>query len=132
MDLRVPRRDAWKVLLVPLLLVRGLAGCAREPARPLFKGAELYSWPDAAGKGWRFVLLPGTNRRKTREEVLASREVVRSPAELAARLSLLAPGEEVFWQVRDGDGFSLPPRQDVQAIVRHAVSRDIRIHVPPP
>jgi hypothetical protein len=98
----------------------------------MFKGVELYSWAEAPDEPWKFVLLPGTNRRKTAAEVLASPEVLQSWAELEARLSRLAPGEEVFWLVMDADGFALPAADQREAIIRHAAFRGIRIHVPHP
>lgn len=118
-----------------MLLVVTLTSCASaptRPARPMFKGVELYSWRDAPGNAWRFVLLPGTNRRKTAAEVLGAPQVLRSWDELKARLSLLAPSEEVFWLLLDGDRSGMPPRADVDAIVRHAAAMGIRIHGPGP
>jgi len=121
-------------LLLAILLASALAACASQPVRstdPMFKGVELYSWADAPGTSWRFVLLPGTNRRKAAAEVMAAPGVLRSWPALKERIALLAPGEEVFWLVPATGGFALPPAADVDALVSHAAARGVRIHLPP-
>jgi len=77
------------------------AGCGIEdpdrPDRPAFKGMELYSWKPADG-GWRFSLLPGTNRIKGDAEIRDPETAVTGAAELKRGLSALAKGEQVFWK----------------------------------
>jgi hypothetical protein len=59
------------------------------------KGYELYSWKI---KGhWYYSLLPGTNRKKSYEEITAPGTVKRDAAGLKAALQKLPKGEEVFW-----------------------------------
>ncbi len=58
-----------------------------------FKGMELYSWQNSAGE-WQYILLPGTNRGKTFEEIQVS------PLDLdgiKTALAALPEGESVFW-----------------------------------
>lgn len=58
-----------------------------------FKGMELYSWQNSAGE-WQYILLPGTNRGKTFEEIQVS------PLDLdgiKTALAGLPSGESVFW-----------------------------------
>ena len=54
---------------------------------------ELYSWQNSAGE-WQYILLPGTNRGKTFEEIQVS------PLDLTgikAALAQLPSGESIFW-----------------------------------
>ncbi len=60
--------------------------------QPNFKGSELYSWP--TDQGWRYSLLPGTNRNKNWAEVQKAGVSFES---LTARLKLLAVGEMISW-----------------------------------
>ncbi|MFN2226197.1 MAG: hypothetical protein ACK2UY_07815 [Anaerolineae bacterium] len=64
------------------LVIVALAGCANSPTpqesgwiSPLptaVKGYELYSWRPAGSGSWRYVLLTGTNRLKTFDEIAAA------------------------------------------------------------
>ena len=60
--------------------------------QPNFKGTELYSW--STEQGWRYALLPGTNRNKSWVEV---QEAGVSFEDLLSRLKLLAVGEMISW-----------------------------------
>ena len=97
--------------------------------QPMFKGVELYSWQDPATQGWRFALLPGTNRRKAANEVRDSPGVVDSVGDLKARISQLAPAEQVFWQVPATGEFPLPPAAVVDDIIRSAATDDVTVQV---
>ena len=121
-----------------LVVIAMLAGSAcstdsvPEPARasqPMFKGVELYSWPDPANKQWRFALLPGTNRMKTSAEVLGSPAAVGSIEELKQRISLLAPGESVFWHVPADARFAVPSSGVIRDIVNHAATSGVTVTV---
>lgn len=64
-------------------------------AKPLFKGVEVYAWLNPAGR-WRYTILPGTNRLKSRAEVLATEPGrVLSTRGLEFRLREMPPGETV-------------------------------------
>ncbi|MBI4860605.1 MAG: hypothetical protein HY815_10130 [Candidatus Riflebacteria bacterium] len=75
-------------------------GMDRKPstrnAKPAFKGVELYSW-EAPGKGFTFVLLPGTNRIKTLAEIVTAPGRDHGLTSLKRALEKLPAGEEVFW-----------------------------------
>jgi hypothetical protein len=80
------------------------------------KGWEIYSWFDATCSAKPhvksapnpdsvcFALLPGTNRRKTVEEI---RKAPLPIAALAQRIATLHPGDEVFWNAPD-ETFDVP------------------------
>lgn len=107
---------SYRWLLVGVVVLV-LAGCGPSPApvedgwiSPLptvAKGYELYSWR-ADGRGpWHYVLITGTNRQKTYEEITASPNTegqadwvklhADSLQDLKAILRRLAPGETVIW-----------------------------------
>jgi hypothetical protein len=105
---------------------------AQEPAQvimPMFKGVELYSWKDTSTNEWRFVLVPGTNRLKTSEEILGNPQTLESVEALKEQVSALASGEQVFWQ-RTSAVFELPSTELLEDIVRYAATLGIKVHVP--
>ncbi|MGD8474997.1 MAG: hypothetical protein PVH59_12825 [Anaerolineae bacterium] len=71
------------------------------------KGYELYSWPAEDGRGWQHVLITGTNRLKTYEEIVSAENAVdesgwvsvsaNGTEGLKALLSQLPDGESVTW-----------------------------------
>ncbi len=77
---------------------------ARKPA---FKGVEMYSWQ--VHGAWKFSLLLGTNRNKTRREVTLSSVSITGVTGLKKGLARLAEGEEVFWFNLEGEPFAYPP-----------------------
>jgi hypothetical protein len=95
----------------------------------MFKGVELYSWLDPATQSWRFALLPGTNRNKNEAEIRDSREVTSSVGVLKAQIAQLAPTEQIFWGVPENGGFSLPPAEVVDGIIRYAASVGVTVQV---
>jgi hypothetical protein len=101
------------------------------------KGYELYSWPAEDGQGWQYVLITGTNRLKTYEEIVSAEDGasesgwVRLSAsgaeELKALLSRLPDGESVTWLSRDwleqmgvsAGSIRLPDKAMINEIERH-------------
>jgi hypothetical protein len=59
------------------------------------KGYELYSARSKAGD-WHYFLLPGTNRAKNADEILAAGSTVGADA-IRARLAALPKESSVFW-----------------------------------
>jgi hypothetical protein len=95
-----------------------------------FKGIELYSWKEAKTGGWRFALLPGTNRNKFPDEILNATEIFDSVETLEQRISQLAPSEHISWGgLQDDDRFLLPPQPTRARIVEHARKLEITIFV---
>jgi hypothetical protein len=100
---------------------------ARAP-RPMAKGVELYSWKDSAGN-WRYSLLPGTNRLKTRDEIVSEGVVVKDVPTLKRRLSALAVDEQVFWLEFDAPEFSIPDSAIVADVVAYARIVQVTVQV---
>jgi hypothetical protein len=99
---------------------------ARE-AKPRFKGVELYSWKDSAGD-WVFVLLDGTNREKTAEEVKAARNKIKGAEVLKKAIARLAEGEQVSWSQRI-KGFEFPPAATRKGIKKAAESAKVDLTI---
>lgn len=92
----------------------------------MFKGVALYSWQDNSSKGWRFALLPGTNRAKFSDEVRNHEHSFDPVQTLKNTLSQLAPGEYVTWQHLDTTHI---PADIVHDIHNHAKVLGIRLTV---
>lgn len=108
-----------------LTLIAGPAGAEERAAQPGFKGMELYSWsgPD----GWRYALLPGTNRDKSWQEVQA---VALDEARLRAALARLAVGETVSWyKSRPVGPLAYPPAEVKAALLEEATRLQIQVFV---
>ncbi|UHQ23345.1 hypothetical protein LVB77_01120 [Lysobacter sp. 5GHs7-4] len=119
--------------LLPILLAFSSAVAASEAhgtERPSFKDKELYSWRESGTGPWRFVLLNGTNRSKTPEEVLASGDKIASVEELKVRMAALTPGETVLWMIPDAAPFAAPSRNLVDEIAAFARSEFIDFAAP--
>jgi hypothetical protein len=69
-----------------------------------------------------FALLPGTNRNKTRDEVLKAQVPER---ELMRKLGELKRGEEILW-VEEGD-FRRPPRPVEDRIVKEVARLGLQL-----
>jgi hypothetical protein len=102
-----------------------LAGtCVADDGReekPRFEGVELYSWNDKEGD-WLFVLLDGTNREKTENEVKMAENPVKGVDNLKKAIGHLAVGEHVSWSHRI-KGFEFPAeatRKDLQEAAKDA------------
>lgn len=110
--------NARAALFAPLLVLTLAAGAfAQAP----MKGMELYSWPTS--RGWRFSLLPGTNRLKTQVEVTQNPLFGVKP--LLAALEKLPPKTQVMWAApkdlqrrwgMGGTAFAFPPRAVIKQI----------------
>jgi len=92
---------------------------------PRFKGVELYSWKDKGGD-WMFVLLDGTNRLKTEEEVKGAKNKVKGAEDLKKALARLAVGEQVSW-THPIKGFEFPPETTRKAVEKAAKEANIKL-----
>jgi hypothetical protein len=109
-------RILFGLLSVAALVLSGCAQLVPSQAAPTAwdsllphsaKGYELYSWPVQDGQQWQYVLVTGTNRLKSHEEIVPAENAtvesgwVRISAagteELKSLLSQLPPGESVTW-----------------------------------
>jgi hypothetical protein len=138
-----------QILLCALSFLACLSGCAPAdaPARtgsqlpPGFKGYELYSWQD--GGQWHFTLTHGTNRVKTRDEIVSSGEDSSSGDTMSANihvtgvqaivavLARLPRGEQVFWMGMPPDGRDpFPPRSTIDFIARKAAEMGLDLSGP--
>lgn len=105
---------------------------AVRPLQTMFKGVELYSW-QAQGGEWNFALLPGTNRQKYVDEIVAAPLTLAGVEEAFSRLAV---GEQVFWLNRAVDaygatqGFPLPPQDVVDEVAHLADTYTIHLHIP--
>jgi hypothetical protein len=117
-------------LLLPVLALAALSSICRaddkREKKPRFKGVELYSWQEKGD--WWFVLLSGTNRIKTENEVKAARSRTKGAENLKKELARLAVGEQVFWTL-PAKGFELPPKEVQQAIRKAARGVQIELHI---
>src|SRR5262245_14279039 len=112
-------------LLAAAVLAQSPAADTRAKA-PQFKGVELYSWQDNSG-AWRYSLLPGTNRLKTKDEIFSKSTMIKDSSELKQRLALLATGEEVMWFNSEAPGLSYPDAKVVADIQEYA--KAIRVNL---
>jgi hypothetical protein len=114
-------------LLVLALAVGCITGVlsAERPERGQVKGMELYSWEESGT--WVYVLLDGTNRLKSENEVKKSPNRIATVNALAARFEELAGGEHVMWNFHFVPGFSFPEEKIFSEIVGAAKSAQIRL-----
>lgn len=151
-------RILFGLLSVAALVLSGCAQLELSQAAPTAwdsplphsaKGYELYSWPAQDGQQWQHVLITGTNRLKTYEEIVPAENVtsesgwVRISAtgteELKSLLSQLPPGESVTWiggdwleQMGSPRGTIRLPDQDVlDEIERHCRQAGVTLSVAP-
>lgn len=66
---------------------------------PSVKGWELYTWQ--SGDSWKYSLMPGTNRIKSSEEILANPIAVVEREQIKLVLRQLPGGEEISWYGED-------------------------------
>jgi hypothetical protein len=91
------------------------------------KGMELYSWSEH-GK-WIFVLLDGTNRLKSEDEVKKSPKRIETVSALRERFMELAEGERVVWNSHFVSGFSFPDEKTFSEVI--AAAKGARITLIP-
>ncbi|MFN2242169.1 MAG: hypothetical protein ACK2U2_07775 [Anaerolineae bacterium] len=151
-------RILFGLLSVAALVLSGCAQLEQSQAAPIAwdsplphsaKGYELYSWPIQDGQQWQYVLITGTNRLKTYEEIVPAENLtsesgwVRISAtgteELESLLGQLPPGESVTWiggdwleQTGSLRGTIRLPDQDViDEIERHCRQLGVELSVAP-
>jgi hypothetical protein len=116
-------------LMIVALASVALCGFAAEPQRAsklAAKGYELYSW-EAAGT-WRYALLFGTNRNKTRAELVAAATDLST---LQRQLSVLTVSEYVFWVPLPDGRSSLPDAEIVADVSDYCKARQLDLTVMP-
>jgi hypothetical protein len=104
------------------------AAAQKCPARNQFKGVELYSWQDA--RGWKFALVPGTNRAKPAGDIKGQGCVV-SADQLMAELARLGDKQTIFWFHKNIAGFTYPPDDVIEKIVTAAKQAGVEMNGPP-
>jgi len=117
--------------LVAFLALAGAAACVEmqgREAQPSFKGMELYSWRGPDGE-WLFGLTPGTNRRKSVEEIQGA-TTIQGIEELKQALAQLAEGEQVFWSHVGLEGFEYPPAAVLREVQSFAREHEVEVEVP--
>ena len=97
----------------------------KREEKPRFKGVELYSWKEKGG-GWMFVLLDGTNRLKTEEQVKGAKNKIKGAEDLKKALARLALGEQVSW-THPIKGFEFPPEATRKAVEKAAKEANIKL-----
>jgi hypothetical protein len=98
------------------------------PARNQFKGIELYSWQDA--RGWKFALVPGTNRPKPAGEIKGQGCVIGTD-QLTAEIARLGDKQSIFWFHKNITGFTYPPDEVIEKIVTAAKQAGTEMNGPP-
>jgi hypothetical protein len=134
----MPTRRSLALLSLTLLLTACRADSRyRAPHASSMKGWELYSWPGDHLNVWRFALLEGTNRVKTRDEIRTSPDQVKGLNALLRELDRLPAGEFVFWCAPRAPGqpatsadFPLPPSEYVDAAIERAEERKLVLAFP--
>jgi hypothetical protein len=113
------------------------------------KGYELYSWPAGDGKEWQYVLITGTNRLKTYEEIVSAENAVSeigwvrvsatATEGLKGLLSQLPDGESVTWIGEEwmeqmgvpGGNIQLPDNEVIDEIERYCRQEGVELSVAP-
>lgn len=104
------------------------------------KGYELYSWQPNGE--WRFTLITGTNRNKTREEITSTADAltpngwvkvsVTGIDALKRVLSRLPAGEEIVWMGIEHPQigiYPLPPAETTESIRKYCQQRGLVIFI---
>ena len=118
-------------LFLASALLLSLTGSAfaddKREEKPRFKGVELYSWKGDENK-WVFVMLDGTNRLKSTDEVKKSKNQIKGVASLKTAFGKLAKNEQVFWN-HMVEGFEFPPKAIKEEIATAAKTAEIKISI---
>ena len=121
------------VLAAAIILVTGIAALAQRPLTEM-KGYELYSWREN-GK-WHYLLIPGTNREKSFEEITTNKNIKVGDAALKGELKKISRGQEVFWMSDVGMGqpssgktssMKLPSRKRIKEIIEYCNKLGIKM-----
>jgi hypothetical protein len=118
-----------KIVTVGLLVWLCIVGAsaADRPKRGEMKGMELYSWSES-GK-WIFVLLSGTNRLKSEDDVKARSPRIESVPALRSRFMQMAEGEIIVWNLHFVPGFSFPEEKMFSEVM--AAAKDAGVELRP-
>lgn len=121
-----------RALLTVLVFGIALGGCVPSPTpsppSTSMKGWELYSWQPENNQ-WRFVLVVGTNRLKSNEEILSNSSAVNGVERIKDKLAQLQKGEQVFWAAPPDSPFRLPPPSIIQDLEAVLASRGVTLTV---
>jgi hypothetical protein len=121
-------------LLLPLFSCGSTEGEFTRPDEKAFKGMELYSWQDEQGE-WRFSILVGTNRIKSREEVLSNpmdiHGVKQSFCTMAVDEQVFLTNERLGLASVGTPDLLIPPQDIVDELIDHATDCDIDLIVTP-
>lgn len=83
-----------QMMAAAFMLMVAMAAFGQAPKAPM-KGYEMYSWKGDGG--WSFVLVPGTNRSKTYQEITSGQVVHKGMDAIRAELRKLPKGTVVLW-----------------------------------
>ena len=83
-----------QIMSVAFAFLVAAAAFGQAPKAPM-KGYELYSWKGDGG--WSFVLMPGTNRSKTYQEITSGQTVYKGMDAIRDELRKLPKGSVVVW-----------------------------------
>lgn len=142
-----------------MIILAVAAGCSQTSTLPSvsatpsgmplpasIKGYELYSWLDEGV--WHFVLITGTNRSKTSEEITSGENVIEESGwvkvtvqgveALTTALDGLPATEEIFWSrgenlVESSEPvvFDFPPGDLVDQIRDYCDQIGLKLHIEP-
>jgi hypothetical protein len=117
-----------------LLMSITLSACSKDAAqnsKPMFKGVELYSWPDDKKGAWFFALCEGTNRNKTLIEIQQGCRRFDNVDELKKALAAMPPGENVMWSSPFPE-LPLPPPEVLDDVSKAAAVYKLELSVSDP
>ncbi len=100
---------------------------AKREEKPRFKGVELYSWK-SQGNNWVFVMLDGTNRLKSTDEIKKAKNQLKGVGALKQAFSKLAKDEQVVW-IHMVKGFEFPPKTIQKEIATAAKEAEIKLAI---
>jgi hypothetical protein len=83
-----------QIMAAAFTLLVATAAFGQAPKAPM-KGYEMYSWKGDGG--WSFVLVPGTNRAKTYQEITSGQAVHKGMDAIRDELRRLPKGSVVLW-----------------------------------
>ena len=115
------------LLLLVVVTANAETGGLGRARKPAFKGIEMYSW--RAGGAWKFSLLSGTNRNKTKSEVMLPSNSISGVTRVKKKLARLADGEEVFWFNLKGEPFAYPPASVIRDLEDFCRGKGIKLRV---